>query len=305
MDPEIFKRALQFIYTGTTELYNIRMAVELYSVAHEWLFSPLEKLCLDFIRANLNKENIWDTMEFSLTYDELKQVFTQWIDGLRDLVNEIPVEKVSKKCLVQYIKGLTKSKERPKFQLVDKWLKVHPEHTDTIREEITSIIDFDRMSTDDILYLVRPTDIVQSNTLFDIICRASQTHHFDIPYKDSVVKEYWDSEQRIKCQNYLWSVRIYVLKLKDEVGIFLMLEKTPENIKVNISGLEMRILNTHKDKDLKRTFLYLNFVEPGHGRGWGKMWTYKEFLSGGWINEGKVQVKVRFPHLISVEENIR
>ncbi|OAD73819.1 hypothetical protein PHYBLDRAFT_145288 [Phycomyces blakesleeanus NRRL 1555(-)] len=218
MDPEIFKRLLQYSYTLTCDIMNIEDALTLIEAAERLEFNNLIKQGFQYLQTNINSSAIWNIWKVADVYDCKKTIEvckdylkrnivsilkdTSWlrtdvdyalralnVDGLPEAVNEaifLDATLIWREWHIQEIERKT--------IYIDSWQYERQEQQE--REEIdhkfasmVRCIRFSQMVKEDLRYISNNIQYVMNvEGIPRMIARAFRNIQFDS--KETIPKEY-------------------------------------------------------------------------------------------------------------------
>ncbi|KAL0083674.1 hypothetical protein J3Q64DRAFT_1836160 [Phycomyces blakesleeanus] len=186
MDPEIFKRLLQYSYTLTCDIMNIEDALTLIEAAERLEFNNLIKQGFQYLQTNINSSAIWNIWKVADVYD-CKKTIEVCKDYLKRNIVSILKDTSWLRTDVDYalralnVDGLPEAYERQEQQ--------EREEIDHKFASMVRCIRFSQMVKEDLRYISNNIQYVMNvEGIPRMIARAFRNIQFDS--KETIPKEY-------------------------------------------------------------------------------------------------------------------
>lgn len=180
IEPHIFKKMLQFIYTDEVG-FNSDSAVKLFKAASKYGIEELKNLCFNKMNENISKENV--CLILGMAYDmncqyEKDRVFDVFYRDAEELLNSDRIFELPEKCLNDIFKSdrITLTEEK-KFDVADIWaknrcrrqnLEVNDRNLKDILAPLVECIHFEKMDTDYFTNHVSNREILDPKRIINI-----------------------------------------------------------------------------------------------------------------------------------------
>ncbi|KAL0094225.1 hypothetical protein F4703DRAFT_1948150 [Phycomyces blakesleeanus] len=186
MDPEIFKKLLQYSYTLTCDIMNIEDALTLIEAAERLEFNNLIKQGFQYLQTNINSSAIWNIWKVADVYD-CKKTIEVCKDYLKRNIVSILKDTSWLRTDVDYalralnVDGLPEAYERQEQQ--------EREEIDHKFASMVRCIRFSQMVKEDLRYISNNIQYVMNvEGIPRMIARAFRNIQFDS--KETIPKEY-------------------------------------------------------------------------------------------------------------------
>ncbi|KAH0953517.1 hypothetical protein HN011_010318 [Eciton burchellii] len=181
-----FKGLLKYIYTGRMSLANERdeVVLEILALAHLYGFVDLEAAISDYLREILNIKNVCSIIDSALLYqlEFLTKVCLEYMDKhALEVMQHESFLQLSATALSELIsRDSFFATEIEIYLAVRNWVKANP---DADGEKVLSHIRLVLMSSRDILFIVRKTDLLSESALLDALTARYEIRSSDLPYR--------------------------------------------------------------------------------------------------------------------------
>lgn len=180
IEPHIFKKMLQFIYTDDVD-FNFSSAMKLFKAASKYGIEDLKKLCFNKMKENISKENVCPLLK--MAYDtncqsEKDRVLNVFYRDAEELLSSEGIFELPQKCLIDIFKSdrITLTEEK-KFDVSKLWAeslcrRQNREVNDrNIKELLAPVVDcikFEKMDMEYFTNHVSNTEILDPTKIISI-----------------------------------------------------------------------------------------------------------------------------------------
>lgn len=105
---------LRYVYFGELEIQQ-DLALDLYELAHKWQLEDLKTQCLEYLKKNLQRENVTEIAQRAENMEELCQEVIEFLMRNENFLEEKDLEGIPDSILRKIIcqlKSLVKEKEK-------------------------------------------------------------------------------------------------------------------------------------------------------------------------------------------------
>jgi len=208
-----FKELLRYIYRGHMTLGNQKdeLILEILGLAHKYGFQDLESSISDYLKAVLSIKNVCLIYDMASLYGLEKLIISCCFFMDRHAVEVIQHESfanLSGDCVRDIIsRDSFCAPEVEIFSAVYNWVKVNEASPD----ECSQILNEVRLSlipTQDLLKVVRPTNLVQPDVLLDAIQSRTESRDMELKYRGYLSKSKRFSKLDLS-RLYKWAIKKY------------------------------------------------------------------------------------------------
>ncbi|KAF4517100.1 hypothetical protein B566_EDAN007023 [Ephemera danica] len=179
IEPQNFRKMLEFIYSDNTELENVESALSICYAANKYMINTLTTKCINFIKTNMNADIVIGTLEFARLIDnaDLEAESLQYLkNNTCDVLKSASLPNAERVTLLTILSQDTcDTSEVELFSACIRWAKAKRGARDSLREvlgpDILSLIRFLTMSTQEFATVVIPSKLLQLQEEQDILCR--------------------------------------------------------------------------------------------------------------------------------------
>ena len=188
-----FKQLLKYIYVGQMTLSSQKdeQILEILGLAHKYGFQDLESSISDYLKAVLSIKNVCMVYDMASLYglEKLMHSCCFFMDRHAvDVIQHESFSNLSGDCVRDIIsRDSFCAPEVEIFKAVHNWVKVN----DCV-QECEQILDNVRLSlipTQDLLKVVRPTNLVQPDVLLDAIQSRTESRDMELKYRGYLIPE--------------------------------------------------------------------------------------------------------------------
>merc|ERR1712012_1154042 len=189
-----FKELLRYIYRGHMTLGNQKdeLILEILGLAHKYGFQDLESSISDYLKAVLSIKNVCMVYDMASLYvlEKLMHSCCFFMDRHAvDVIQHESFSNLSGDCVRDIIsRDSFCAPEVEIFKAVYNWVKVNEASPD----ECSQILNEVRLSlipTQDLLKVVRPTNLVQPDVLLDAIQSRTESRDMELKYRGYLIPE--------------------------------------------------------------------------------------------------------------------
>jgi len=181
-----FRHLLKYIYTGHINLSSFKedLILEILSLSHQYGFLQLEAAISDYLKAILNLKTVCLIYDTSALFhlDSLAEAALVYMDRHAvEVLNHESFLSLSESSVRDLIsRDSFCAEEIEVFRAVATWSKANPE------VDVTSVLKEIRLSLvniQDLLKVVRPTDLMPADILLDAIQSRTESKDTDLRYR--------------------------------------------------------------------------------------------------------------------------
>jgi len=189
-----FKELLRYIYRGHMTLGNQKdeLILEILGLAHKYGFQDLESSISDYLKAVLSIKNVCLIYDTASLYGLEKLMHSCCFFMDRHAVEVIQHESfgnLSRDCVREIIsRDSFCAPEVEIFKAVYNWVRIN----DITNDECENILKEVRLTlipTQDLLKVVRPTNLVQPDVLLDAIQSRTESRDMELKYRGYLIPE--------------------------------------------------------------------------------------------------------------------
>eukprot|EP00057_Strongylocentrotus_purpuratus_P031130 XP_783686.3 PREDICTED: BTB/POZ domain-containing protein 9 [Strongylocentrotus purpuratus] len=188
---QAFEALLKYIYTGCLNLLDLKEdnLLDILGLAHQYGFSELEASISDYLRAILSIHNVCLIYDVASLYTlgALKETCYQFMDRYAtEVMNSETFLTLSKLILVFVKHSPGNAAEIDIFQAVQSWVHANK---DVSLKEIVEAIRLPLMSRQDLLYTVRPSNLLCADSILDAFKIKEECRNADLNYRGVLIPE--------------------------------------------------------------------------------------------------------------------
>lgn len=189
---QAFETLLKYIYTGRVNLLDLRedILLEVMGLAHQYGFAELESAISGYLRAILSIHNVCLIYDVATLYslDSLKQTCYMYMDSnAEDVMESEGFLSLSESALREVIsRDSFYASEVQIFKAVERWSEANPKADIT---EIVKAIRLPLMNYDELLKVVRPSNLLCPNAILDAIEEKHERKDADLNYRGVLIPD--------------------------------------------------------------------------------------------------------------------
>lgn len=187
-----FEALLKYIYTGCLNLLDLKEdnLLDILGLAHQYGFSELEASISDYLRAILSIHNVCLIYDVASLYSlaALKETCYQFMDRYAtEVMNSETFLTLSKAALKEVIsRNSFYATEIDIFRAVQRWVQANK---DVTLKEIVDSIRLPLMSRQELLYTVRPSNLLCADSILDAFKTKEECRSADLNYRGVLIPE--------------------------------------------------------------------------------------------------------------------
>ena len=189
-----FKQLLKYIYVGQMTLSNQKdeQILEILGLAHKYGFQDLESSISDYLKAVLSIKNVCMVYDMASLYalEKLMHSCCFFMDRHAvDVIQHESFSNLSGDCVRDIIsRDSFCAPEVEIFKAVTNWVKVNEANVQEC-EQILANVRLSLIPTQDLLKVVRPTNLVQPDVLLDAIQSRTESRDMELKYRGYLIPE--------------------------------------------------------------------------------------------------------------------
>jgi BTB/POZ domain-containing protein 9 len=192
-----FKGLLRYVYMGHMTLGNQKdeLILEILGLAHKYGFQDLEVSISDYLKANLSIKNVALVYDMASLYGLEPLLFSccHFMDRHAvDVIQHESFSNLSGDCVRAIIsRDSFCAPEVDIFKAVHNWVQINEATTEEFAQ-ILGEVRLSLMPTQDLLKVVRPTNLVQPDVLLDAIQSRTECRDMELKYRGYLSKNVVD-----------------------------------------------------------------------------------------------------------------
>ncbi|PIK52134.1 putative BTB/POZ domain-containing protein 9 [Apostichopus japonicus] len=189
---QAFETLLKYIYMGRVNLLDLRedILLDVMGLAHQYGFAELEGAISGYLRAILSIHNVCLIYDVATLYslDSLKQTCYMYMDSnAEDVMASEGFLSLSESALREVIsRDSFYASEVQIFKAVERWSEANPKADIT---EIVKAIRLPLMNYDELLKVVRPSNLLCPNAILDAIEEKYERKDADLNYRGVLIPD--------------------------------------------------------------------------------------------------------------------